>query len=167
VRLRFVVLPVLAPVVEVVKAALSRIGVAVDLDPVDPFQLFVGAPDYDLAMLFYAGPGGDPDFMRTVFSSKIPKLFFAARGYVNAELDDLADRQLVTFDETQRRAMVTRMQQIVASDLPVLHLFYPTGFFVYRRSVFDQFGGRYPLDKRILATGVHTGGTTIRPIAGG
>ncbi len=47
-------------------------------------------------------------------------------GYENREVDQLAQAQLVTADPAQRRALVGRIQRLVANDLPVLPLYYST-----------------------------------------
>lgn len=41
-------------------------------------------------------------------------------------LDRLAQEQLVTSDEEQRADVLAGMQRIVARDVPVLRLYYPT-----------------------------------------
>jgi peptide/nickel transport system substrate-binding protein len=165
-RFKTLVLPPLAPVLELVVDALGRIGVDLDVVPVDFVRLVTGTPDYEMALLFYAGISDDPDYMRGVYSSQADKGFLAARGYRDLEMDDLAGRQRVAFDEGERKKLIARMQEIAARDLPLLHLYYTTGFWVYKRSVFDQwaynrFGGG-PLNKQTLATGLKAG-TDIRP----
>ena len=157
----------LAQAARLVVDALGAVGVELKLQEIPLFPL----PDYDMALIVYAGVVGDPDFMRRVFSSRVDdKLFFAAKGYANAELDDLAERQQVMRDDAQRAELVAHMQRIVAADLPVLHLYYPTPFFLFRRSVFDQWtysrtGGI--LNKQQLVTGTGTGGAEIRPVKEG
>jgi peptide/nickel transport system substrate-binding protein len=122
-----------------------------------------------MAILFYGGVSSDPDYMRQVYSTKRPKQSFQSTlGYANAEFDELADRQLVTVDDAERFRIVARMQEIVAADLPILPLWYPIPFQVYRRSVFDEWSYEYgsggPYNKQVLVTGVDTGGLDIRPI---
>jgi ABC-type transport system substrate-binding protein len=101
--------------------------------------------------------------MRVVYSSRVNKTFQAARGYADAEFDDLADRQLVTSDVEERKKLVARMQQIVARDLPILHLYYPTPFLIYNRDTFDQWSTQYS-DKQVFVTGARDGSLEIRPI---
>lgn len=157
----------LASAAEVVIDNLAAVGVEVVIDPlVDVFTL----GEYEMALLFWGGAGGntDPDFLRNVYSSRTPRdMFFAARGYQNVEFDDLADRQLTTGDQDQRKQLVARMQEVVAADLPLLPLYYPTPFIVYPRSVFDDawVKGGDPVNKRALVTGVGGAGTEIRPTA--
>lgn len=160
-------LPDLAQTARLVVDALRAIGVEAS-----PREIGLVATDStDLALIVHAGGIGDPDFMRVVYSSRVEKKqFFAAMGYVNGELDALADQQQVLRDQAERAKKIARMQQIVATDLPTLQLYYPTPFFVFRRSTFDQWtysakGGI--LNKQQLISGTGTGGTEIRRTSGG
>ncbi len=124
--------------------------------------------NFEMSMLFHGGTAGDPDFMRGVFSSRVPpnqKAFFAARGYANPELDDLLERQRSTFDEAERKRIVAQAQRIVALDLPLLHLFYPAVYSIFRKATFDQWpsGRNEPPDKQVLVTGQKTRELTVRP----
>lgn len=170
-RLTTVVTPDSSGAVEVVRKQLSAVGVEMELEPVEPLEIFAGARlDYDLAILPHGNLSADPDFMRVVFSSRVEHRFFAPRGYSNPEFDDLADRQRVTLDPLERKRLISRMQQIVAADLPYLHLSYAQSFFAFNKSVFDQWSyeedGGGPTNKQVLVTGASNGGTKIRPIKG-
>lgn len=59
------------------------------------------------------------------------------QGSLDVEFDRIAQAQPVTADEGERRRLVTGLQRIVARDLPVLPLYYPTLHTVFRRDVFD------------------------------
>jgi peptide/nickel transport system substrate-binding protein len=165
---------------ELVVSGLRGIGVEVTPEYVDLPRLFAAklSGDYDLAITLYpgpsgAGPMGDPDYLRTIYSSRVAPGFHGAQRYSDPELDDLADRQLVTLDAPKRKQLVARMQEIVARDLPVLPLYYSTLFFAYRKSVFDQWyytpGGGFgpgipePFNKHAYVTGQKTG-LQVRPI---
>jgi ABC-type transport system substrate-binding protein len=138
-----------------------------------PDILLVLGDRFEMALLFYGGVSEDPDSMRTRYSSRARTegrfLIGGAQGYANPEFDDLAERQLVTLDEAERRRLVARMQQIVAADLPFLNLFYRRAITVLRSSVFDDQWARPgveggPTNKQALVTGTATGGNKIRPI---
>ena len=164
------------PMSEIVIPAIKRIGVELRPTPKtigpDLFapKLFGG---YEMGVFLYPGPspGGpnsDPDILRQVFSSRVPPFSLtSANGYKNPVFDDLADRQLATFDETQRRGIVNQMQKIIADDIPVLSLFYPEKVLVFRKRVLDAWyftPGQYPTaekNKQMFATG-EKAGTTIR-----
>lgn len=168
-RLSLLAAPQAAAIVDIVSAALENVGVAVDVEAVEPFQVFPRATDgdYDMAVLIYGGVGDDPDYMRTLYASQEEARFHTAKGYANEEFDELARRQLVTTDEDERRDLVADMQRLVAADLPFLPLYYPTPLHIYRPQVFDQWAynrqGMTPYNKQGLVTGTRAGGTEIRP----
>jgi peptide/nickel transport system substrate-binding protein len=91
-----------------------------------------------MALHGYGGIGGDPDTLRTRYSSQVPSQSFnRAHGYENEEFDELAGQQFRTIDEDERRALVDEMQQHLAEDLPVLSLYVPTRQTFYDPEVFD------------------------------
>lgn len=150
---------------KLVQEYLRRVGLTVELRLLDRAAADDAAAqgEYELALVGYGGLGGDPDYLRFRFSSKVrAKQFNRAYGYHNARFDELADEQLVTFDEQRRHELIAEMQRILAEDLPVLPLYVPDRLFVYDRTVFDSwyftpggvFGG-YPgaLNKHALVTG--------------
>jgi len=165
-----------APLAELLKSDLARIGVEIRPKPVQLGPALFGTKlsgGYEMAVLSYPGPsaGGpnaDPDLLRQVFSSTSPPSLTSATGYANSTFDDLADRQRTTFDEARRHDLVAQMQRIVARDLPVLPLYYPDDAVVFRKSVLDRWyvtPGQFPTandNKQLFVTGV-VKGTTIRP----
>jgi peptide/nickel transport system substrate-binding protein len=165
-----------APLAEILVAALRQIGVElrpkqVELGPQLFGNKFVGA--YDVAALPFPGPGpggpnADPDVLRLLFSSRVPPSLQAATNYVNTKFDDLADRQRLAFDQTERMNLVAQMQRMLADDLPILALYYPETELLYRRQVLDQWyitPGQFPSaydNKQLFITGQKTG-SAIRP----
>lgn len=153
-------------VLELVVAGLKNIGVDVTPKQVTLPTVLGGAP-YDMVIAFDGGFGkrADPDHLRTVYSSK-SAAFQHPFGYANPRVDELAERQVVTLDEAERRRLVAELQRLAAQDLPVLPLYYPTEFSIYRREVFDQWseGGGVSVteQKRNLMTGLKSG-LTVRP----
>lgn len=126
---------------------------------------------FDIALLGYpgptaGGPNGDPDSLRGVFSSHGPPSLTGASGYSNPAFEALAQQQRMTFEVGQRKALVAKMQKIIADDVPILPLFYPEVFLAYRKSVLDRWyftPGEYPateFNKQLFITGKPTG-TTI------
>ncbi len=164
------------PMSEIVIPAIRRIGVELRPTPKtigpDLFapKLFGG---YEMGVFLYpgpspTGPNSDPDVLRNMFSSRVPPFSLtAANGYKNPVFDDLADRQLATFDEGERRRIVDQMQKIVADDIPVLSLFYPEKTLIFRKRVLDNWyftPGQFPTaenNKQLFVTGAK-GGTKIR-----
>lgn len=165
------------PVLDLVAQALKKIGVELEARAVDLPSMFARLQERndDVALSLYPGPGGtsltgDPDTLRTFFSSRLDDRLQGAQGWQDPEFDRLASRQIVTADVEERKRLVARMQEIVARDLPALALYYPTLFTVYRREVFDRWyvtpggfaGGLEGVEnKQVLITGSKTG-TKIR-----
>lgn len=165
------------PVLDLLVADLRRIGVVLAAQAVDLPTLFASLQkgDDDIALSLYPGPGGtalnaDPDLLRSFYSSAVKGRLQGAQGWRDLEFDRLAQQQLVTADVRLRARLIARMQQIVARDLPVLALYYPTLFTVYRKRAFDRWyttpggfaGGLEGVhNKQALITGSRTG-TRIR-----
>lgn len=146
--LRYVLyIPDVVPIAlaEVTAESLKAVGLDIELQRIDLVRLF-GTKlqgSYDLLLTSYPGPAGvapigDPDAMRGVYHSKPPNPFLKATGYANPEVDRLLDAQLETYDEVERKRLVGQIQRHVAEDLPVAMLYYTKLYFVYRKSVFDQ-----------------------------
>lgn len=179
-QLRFEILVGNAPVPPVLNLlipAWASIGVELSSRSVDLPTLFGLTQQHadQLALTLYPGPGGadpdaDPDILRTFFSSRLKGRLQGAQGWVNPEFDQLADAQLVTAEVNKRKRQIGRMQEIIASELPALTLYYPTLFNVFRKSAFDQWyytpgglasGLPSAYNKQALITGSKTG-TAIR-----
>ncbi len=125
---------------------------------------------YDLALVGFGGLGGDPDGLRAKFDSHSKsKSFTRVHGYANPTFDSLAAQQLSTIDEAARKAIVDRMQVILAQDLPTIDLYYPTGYWIYRAAVLDAWyfahgwygSGTNGCFKQVFVTGQPVG-TQIR-----
>lgn len=164
-----------APLAEILVADLRRVGIELkpNLVQIGP-QLFGNkyTGSYDIAVLQFPGPGpggpdGDPDVLRRLFSSRMPPSLQGASAYANSTFDMLADQQLVTFDPVARKAIVAQMQMILAQDVPVVPLYYPEWFGIFRKQVLDQWyftPGQFPTNednKQLFVTGMKTG-TAIR-----
>ncbi len=165
-----------APLAEVLKGALAKIGVEIKPKAVQIGPALYGTKlsgNYEMAVLVYPGPspGGpnaDPDLLRQAFSSKAPLSLTGATGYADAEFDGLAERQRSAFDQTTRKDLVGQMQRIIARDVPVLPLYSPERVVVFRKTVLDRWyftPGQFPTsddNKQLFVTGLTTG-TAIRP----
>ncbi len=166
-RFGVTVLNTIPAVVELVIASLAAVGIEL-VPQLQSLPALLGARsrgDYEMTINFDGGVGGDPDSMRTTYSSTLGGAS-AARGYADPELDELAARQLVAQEEAERRGLIARMQEIVARDVPLLPLYYPTLYFAFNERVFDQWyftprsagaGGPFPYNKHALITGQQTG----------
>ena len=162
------------PAIELVVGALGAIGVELVPETLDTptFNQRVLAGDTEMSLIGSGGMNGYPDYLRRVYASTT-RLTQHAQGYSNPEVDRLAQVQLTTLDEDERMEAIADIQRIVAGDVPLLPLFYPTPFHIFRPEVFDVWyytpgglGGNIPVpgNKQAFITGRPTG-TEIRPIA--
>ncbi|MCP9488408.1 MAG: ABC transporter substrate-binding protein [Solirubrobacteraceae bacterium MAG38_C4-C5] len=157
------------PAVELIVADLRELGVEVTPEALDPptfnERVIMGASE--LSVISFGGMNTDqePDYVRDVYSSRTQTTQHA-QGYENEEFDRLAQEQLTTLDTAERMQIAARMQQIIASDLPLLPLVYPTSFTIVNNEAFDGWyytsggvGGTVPSvnNKHAFATGRETG----------
>jgi len=157
------------PAVELLVRDLRQLGVELKPQALDPptFNQRMIKGETQMSVISFGGMNTDqePDYMREVYSSK-SQTTQHAQGYKNAELDRLAQRQLTTLDTAQRKQIAARMQEIIARDLPLLPLVYPTIFTIVRKRPFDGWyyteggvGGTVPTleNKHAFLTGRKTG----------
>lgn len=163
------------PVAEVLVDVLRAIGVELRPKPAQMGPQLFGNKllgSYDMAVLFFPGPspGGpmaDADVLRQLFSSRVDASLLGASNYAAPSFDELAEKQRLAFDEAERKAIVAQMQRMLADDLPVLTLYYPETFLLFRRDILDQWyftPGEFPSadhNKQLFITGQKTG-TSIR-----
>ena len=157
------------PAVELLVRDLRQLGVELKPQALDPptfnQRMIEGASQ--MSVIGFGGMNTDqePDYMREVYSSRTQTTQHA-QGYKNAEFDRLAQQQLTTLDTAERKELAARMQEIVARDLPLLPLVYPTFFTIVSKRRFDAWyytrggvGGTVPSlnNKHAFLTGRKTG----------
>ena len=138
---------------ELVQQYLKEVGIKIKVVGIDRNQRDTRATkgEYDLILVGFGGLGGDPDGLRTTFSSKLPRNSFSQPfGWKNDEFDQLADQQFRIVDENERRKITDKLQQMLSDELPQLHLYHPTRFWAYRKDILD--GWHYTLGG--IASGV-------------
>ena len=133
---------------ESVADSLKRVGIDIDLQRIDLIAVFglKNGSAYDLLITTYPGPAPigpemDPDLLRAVYHSELDSpsgTLVKVAGYANPQLDRLLEQQSTMLDVAERKRTVSQIQKIVAHDLPVAMLYYTRWFFVYKKSVFDQ-----------------------------
>ncbi len=119
---------------EYVRQALSKVGIAVTLESTDVAGWSKRVADWDYEMTFnYLYQYGDPALgvARNYISSNIRKgvLFSNMCGYSNPEVDKLFDEAAGTADLAKRQVAYSRVQQLLAEDVPVgwiLEIEFPT-----------------------------------------
>lgn len=154
---------------ELVKSYLAEVGIELEMRPVDRATQEQRAQKgrYQLMLLNFGALGSDADYMRVVY---VPppegRTFQSLHGYDNKEFMKLAKAQTVAQDPEKRQALVGRMQAIAARDVPVLPLFYPYGYWVFKPAVFDAWyytpggfgaGVPQPYNKQMFVTGTKRG----------
>ena len=125
---------------QLVVSYLSAIGVKLTAQSRDVPTLFgqLTSGNYDMAIAFNGGAKRDPDIIRQNFCNPGFADFRHTQGYDNAQLDDLGARQLAALDPAARKMLISQMQHIVATDIPILTLYYATSYLVFRKAVFGQ-----------------------------
>jgi peptide/nickel transport system substrate-binding protein len=117
---------------------LGEVGVAVAVEELDDADLAARvwrvvdgepSPDYDLLLWGWRGDV-DPQFVLSVLSSTAIGTWNQA-GWSSPEYDDLFRRQARTVEPLVRRDLVWRMQDLVASEAPLVPLVYGRALQVY------------------------------------
>ncbi len=95
--------------------------------------------NYDIAMWGWSAPvQADPLRLPWLVHSSTASGFLNLTGYGNAEMDALSEALPLEPDAAERNAILGRMQEIIAEDLPFVLLLYPDGAYVYNSSVYSD-----------------------------
>ena len=111
---------------EAIQAALSAVGIAVDVRTYEWGTLFadVRAGRFEMAAMAWVGVA-DPDLYRLAYHSRMqPPVGFNRGGYVSRAMDRLTELGDRTLDPARRRAIYARVQRRAAHDLPVIPLWW-------------------------------------------
>ncbi len=129
------------PVVELLVGALQRIGVRLNPQVVDraTFNERVIAENVEMCMIGSGGMNSDlaPDYLRLIYAT-YTELTQDAIGYANPEVDRLCREQLRTLNDQRRMEVCAEIQRLVATDLPLLPLYYPGSASIVRRDSFQS-----------------------------
>ncbi len=88
--------------------------------------------DFDLAVTGHGGVSGDPRIMNEMISSKYGAASVnSARYDEDLELSRLVEAQMIEMDQTKRKAIVHKIQEVYAEDLPAISLYYPDSMAAY------------------------------------
>ena len=99
--------------------------------------------DFDAFILGYGSLSLDPDYLRIFFHSAFDKeRGWNMSGYHREEFDRIADASQSAMDMKQRQALVYRMQELIAEDVPYLPLYRPKMVEAVRT---DSFSGWVPM----------------------
>lgn len=113
---------------EILKRQLEAAGISVDLVTLETTT----ADDrirnwaFDLAVSGHGGIGGDPRMINEmVLTSYGAGSVNSARFDGSAPLSELLEAQVREMDEERRKALVHRIQEVLAEELPAIPLYYP------------------------------------------
>lgn len=140
---------------ELVSGQLERIGIDVEVTPLDPATLAArrrppnamsvkamettNTGDYDMFLSTYAGAHyhSDPDGLLYAFHCP-GKTGFGAfiTGWCNRRFDDLVDRA-ATLGFDQRKPLLRQAQRVMYDDPPIISLYFPYVAFAYRTEAYS------------------------------
>ncbi len=131
---------------ELMTPMLEAVGIKLNLQRVDPptrAQLLTEGK-FQLALTAHIGAGGDPDYLRRWYAGEEANAFAQGSVFHNEEYTRLGEEQAATLDTERRRAVVFKMQEILAEHLPTIVLYHRRFYWVYDSSIFtpmETFGG--------------------------
>jgi peptide/nickel transport system substrate-binding protein len=119
---------------EVIKKQLEHVGIEVELVNLEQAtaDAKVKSWNFDLAVSGHGGLCGDPRILNEMISSEYGAgSVNSARYDANPELNRLMEAQMTEMDQNKRKAIVYKIQQVYAEDLPALSLYYPDSMAAY------------------------------------
>jgi peptide/nickel transport system substrate-binding protein len=119
---------------EIIKKQLEQVGIKVDLVNLEQTTTDsrVKSWNFDLAVSGHGGICGDPRILNEMISSKYGAgSVNSARYDDNPELNRLMEAQMLEMDQDKRKALVYKIQEVYAEDLPAISLYYPDSMAAY------------------------------------
>jgi peptide/nickel transport system substrate-binding protein len=118
---------------EVIKRQLEAVGIRVDLLNQEQATADgrVKKWDFDLAISGHGALLGDARILNRMISPKATGSVNSARFGANKELLKLLKDQIAEMDVKKRMALVCKIQEIYADELPAISLYYPTSMAAY------------------------------------
>jgi len=115
---------------------LRAVGIALDIRSFEfaTFYSDITHGSFGLYGLRWIGGNEDPDIFRYAFaSSSFPPRGANRGGYSNAEVDRLLQLASIETDQAKRKLAYARVQQLLATDLPSLPLWFMDSVVLYNR----------------------------------
>ena len=134
-------------IAELLKISLAQAGIELTIKSVDGKTRDAAARtgDYQLILNGYGGWGGDADLLRTAYVSEGESPSASGiPGYFAAQINALAAQQLAETEQNRRKALIFRLQELIAEEIPQIPLYNTTGYIVYRPAKYN--GWRYMFD---------------------
>lgn len=136
---------------ELLKEQWAQIGVGVEIQPLDADTLSsVCCPTFDYDIILWGwGSDPDPSFLLSVYLGSEVTSGLNETGYSNVEYDSLYAVQATELNDSVRRQVIWRMQEIVHQDVVYIVPFYAQAVQAYRTDRFTGWldsGGKVALD---------------------
>jgi len=116
-----------------------KVGVDLEVRPLEFATLFsdIARGNFQIFTLRWIGANNDPDtFFDYIFDSRKFPPAGANRGhYRNAQVDALLDQARVEGDREKRRELFSKVQKIIAEDLPYVSLWFMDNISVHRKRI--------------------------------
>ncbi len=131
---------------DLMQPMLEAVGITLRIQRVDaPTRIqLLREGGFQLALTSHIGVGGDPDYLRRWYAGEEANAFAQGSIFSHEEYGRLGEAQAATLDGEQRRAIVFRMQEIVAEELPTIVLYHRRFYWVYDPAAFtpvETWGG--------------------------
>ncbi len=131
---------------ELMAPMLEAVGITLNVQRVDAATRVQLLQDgqFQLALTSHIGVGGDPDFLRRWYAGEEANAFARGSIFDDGEFARLGEEQAATLDQERRMAIVGRMQEILAEELPTIVLYHRRFSWVYDPAVFtplETWGG--------------------------
>jgi peptide/nickel transport system substrate-binding protein len=118
-----------------------KVGVDLDVRPLEFATLFsdMARGSFEIFTLRWIGANNDPDtFFDYIFDSKMIPPAGANRGhYRNPEVDALLEQARIESDQKKRRQLFSKVQKIIAEDIPYVSLWFMDNISVHRKRISD------------------------------
>jgi peptide/nickel transport system substrate-binding protein len=131
---------------ELMAPMLEAVGITLDVQRADAAtrSQVLREGGFQLALTAHIGVGGDPDYLRRWYTGEEANAFAQGSIFRDAEYLALAEEQAATLDPERRRAIVFRMQEILAEELPTIVLYHRRFYWLYDPALFtplETWGG--------------------------
>lgn len=126
---------------QVIQDSLSKVGMKVEIETVDFNTLItqITQGQFQMTTARWVGGNQDPIFLRDLFSSAyFPDRRAGGRNrsrYSNTEFDRIIEEAVNTADKTKAKDLYARAQRIVAEELPMLPLWYPSNIVITNKRI--------------------------------
>lgn len=131
---------------ELIAPMLQAVGIRLDVRRVDgkTRTQLLREGNFQLGQVQHIGIGGDPDFLRRWYAGEEANDYAQGSIFQHAEFERFGREQAATTDPDRRRALVFRMQVVLADELPTIVLYYRRFYWVYdatRYTPMNTWGG--------------------------